>query len=138
MLLFVLAAVLPMCISGQLTTPEEDAAILFADADTNNDHLLELTEVAQYFALMDTDHDNITSRHEFALYWEAEIPELSNQAIHALFDLFDFNTNHELVLEDLDNFYPVMDTNDNGIVTEEEFLVYWIAKFNELGTHPGK
>ncbi|XP_059162793.1 uncharacterized protein LOC131946160 [Physella acuta] len=107
------------------------AAVLFLQVDTNMNNNVDKTELHASFLSYDTDGDGRITRHEYTTYVDAHSPAL-HPLSHALYDIYDVDGDHHLDEHDFDNFYGLMDTDNNGIVSDDEFIKYWEILFVDL------
>ncbi|CAL1543419.1 unnamed protein product, partial [Lymnaea stagnalis] len=79
---------------------------------------LDLSIPTQYY---DEDRNGRVSRHEYTDYIDLHTPALHSIS-HALYDVYDVDSDHQLDHHDFENFFSLMDGNDNGVVSHEEFV----------------
>merc|ERR1711860_29320 len=107
------------------------SAIMFQTEDTNSDGIMTIAEIEAVFNKYDTNGDGRESRREYTLFICDSNPALY-QISHWLYDYYDVNGDHHLDQGDYDAFHAVMDVNNDGGVTEEEFVVYWEKMFTDI------
>ena len=69
--------------------------------------------------------DGRISRHEYTSYQTQHDPELNGLA-HELYNIYDFNGDHHLVMDDYIEFYRTMDSDGRWLVSNWS-LTSWAA-----------
>ncbi|XP_059162581.1 uncharacterized protein LOC131945964 [Physella acuta] len=107
------------------------ASVMFAAVDGNVDGYIDIRELNQSFVQYDTNGDNRVTRNEYTNYINEHSPTLHSLS-HALYDIYDVDGDHNLDHHDYDNFFRLMDGNDDGLISKDEYVRYWSILFTDL------
>merc|ERR1712179_540958 len=113
------------------------SSLMFQMEDTDSDGMMSIAEIEAVFDKYDANGDGRESRHEYTSFICDTNPELY-QLSHYLYDDYDFNGDHQLEKADYDAFHAAMDSDGDGMVSEEEFVTYWtglFTKYEGMGNH---
>ncbi|XP_059162565.1 uncharacterized protein LOC131945947 isoform X3 [Physella acuta] len=132
-LLYALLIVLPAMALAQVDLKPYNltATALFLNIDTNQNGEITLQEIDASFRGYDANHNGRVSRQEYTSYVDAHQPEL-HPLSHALYDIYDVDSDDQLDLHDFENFHKLMDGDGSGIVSHFEFVRYWSILFTDL------
>ncbi|BFZ04055.1 hypothetical protein BsWGS_07094 [Bradybaena similaris] len=109
----------------------QTAALMFHLSDSNQDGILKLEEIDNNFRGYDTDGDGRISRYEYTSYVDQHSPAL-HAFSHGLYDIYDVDKDDQLDLHDFENFFRLMDSDDNGVVVLQEYVRYWTILLESL------
>ncbi|KAK6195076.1 hypothetical protein SNE40_000581 [Patella caerulea] len=133
LLLVIVAALFSGCCANILQPYNETALNMFHGNDFNGDGKFERSELDFTFYVYDTEPlDGIISRLEYTSYINKTTPELYRLS-HELYDIYDIDNDNRLEKHDYDAFFQLMDSDDDGWVTEHEFVHYWTILLESLG-----
>ncbi|CAG5136640.1 unnamed protein product [Candidula unifasciata] len=107
------------------------AAALFYVSDANKDGILTLSEVDSNFRSYDRDDDGRISRYEYTSHVDANSPQL-HAFSHGLYDIYDVDSDDFLDAHDYESFFKLMDSDENDVVTQHEYVRYWIVLLETL------
>ncbi|XP_052790898.1 uncharacterized protein LOC128224857 [Mya arenaria] len=113
------------------------AEAMFIVEDLNQDGIMTVAEIDAVFEKYDTNGDGKESRHEYTTLICASNPALY-QISHYLYDEYDVDGNHQLSLVDYEGFHAKMDTNKDGLLNKEEFVIFWhdlFVRIETVGNH---
>ncbi|KAL4219594.1 ATP-dependent DNA helicase Q4 [Mactra antiquata] len=109
------------------------ATLMFLQEDTDSDGYLTVAEIDAVFAKYDQNGDGRVSRREYTTMLCDANPALY-QISHYLFDAYDVNHDHHLEVEDYEGFHAKMEVDGDGLVSQQEFVTYWVALFEDIET----
>ncbi|XP_059162567.1 insoluble matrix shell protein 5-like [Physella acuta] len=104
--------------------------MVFIEADVNRDGILDRNEFYQSFKVYDLNNDGNVTKHEYMDYNNVIMPHHSH-IVEPMFNWYDTNKDGQLNQQDYVTFFPLMDTNGDGLVTELEFDTYWGHVFKD-------
>ncbi|XP_059162576.1 uncharacterized protein LOC131945959 [Physella acuta] len=107
------------------------ATALFLNYDDNRNGEVSRQEIDLAFRFYDTNNNGRISRLEYTNYIDNHNPAL-HPLSHALYDIYDVDSDDQLDHHDFDNFFALMDSDDNQIVSHYEFVRYWTILLEEL------
>ncbi|KAL4219593.1 ATP-dependent DNA helicase Q4 [Mactra antiquata] len=109
------------------------ATLMFIQEDLDGDGVMSVAEIDAVFDKYDKNGDGRESRNEYTTMLCEANPALY-QLSHYLYDEYDVNGDHHLEKLDYEGFHAKMDADGDGLVTEVEFVTYWIAMFERIET----
>ncbi|XP_041368676.1 uncharacterized protein LOC121383013 [Gigantopelta aegis] len=115
---------------------DQYAKHMFVTYDSNGDSIFSQLELQQSFRYYDTNGDQRVTRKEYTEYGNHILPEL-HELTHALYSLYDMDNDHILDLWDYEHLYKLIDSDEDGQVTEAEFVHFWTTTLESLNhLHP--
>ncbi|XP_067660825.1 uncharacterized protein [Haliotis asinina] len=135
---FLVSVVLALCVAqgaSQVTIDlrpyNETAKAMFASADIDRDFTFTINELQYSFDAYDADNNGVVSRTEYTTFTAHLNPEMFSLT-HALYDIFDADKDDTLTLFDFNALYKLMDSNENGRVSEKEYVHWWTVTLEAL------
>ncbi|CAL1543423.1 unnamed protein product [Lymnaea stagnalis] len=107
------------------------ATAMFLNTDVDVNGNIDRNEIDLSFRQYDVNHNNRVSRQEYTSYVDAHQPSL-HVLSHALYDIYDVDSDDQLDHHDFDNFFALLDGDANGLVSHFEFVRYWSILFTDL------
>ncbi|XP_046582669.1 uncharacterized protein LOC124290031 [Haliotis rubra] len=104
---------------------------MFASADLDKDLTFTIGELQYSYDAYDADNDGVVSRTEYTTFTAHLNPEMF-ALTHALYDIYDSDKDDVLTLYDFNALYKLMDTNENGRVSEKEYIHWWTVTLEAL------
>ncbi|CAL1543420.1 unnamed protein product [Lymnaea stagnalis] len=131
-LLYALVLLLPGVTYGINLKPYNlTAAALFLNIDLDVSGDIDRPELDLNFKTYDTNNNGRVSRQEYTNYVNSHTPSLV--PLHdAFYDIYDVDGDHQLDHHDFDNFFSLMDSTSDGIVSYFEFVRYWTILLETL------
>ncbi|KAK0044471.1 serine/threonine-protein kinase fhkB [Biomphalaria pfeifferi] len=104
---------------------------MYLDLDTNLNGNIDRHEIDESFRTYDSNNNGRISRTEYTNFVTSHEPTLLDLS-HALYDVYDVDSDDQLDHHDFDNFYSLMDGNADGVVSHFEFSRYWTILLTNL------
>ncbi|ESO92785.1 hypothetical protein LOTGIDRAFT_162267 [Lottia gigantea] len=106
--------------------PYNDTAYgMFHANDFNRDGIFERVEINFTFQIYDSNpEDGRVSHAEYTTYINYTTPNLYPLSSE-LYKIYDVDNDNLLEIHDYDNFFNLMDSDEDQQVTEHEFVRYW-------------
>ncbi|XP_059162550.1 calcium-binding protein NCSA-like [Physella acuta] len=112
---------------------DQTASVMFNMVDHDQDGDVNRNELDQAFKAYDTNGNGRISKQEYVSYVEQIIHDTSYRHLMlATFDIIDVDNDHILDHHDFDNFFSLMDSDSNNLVSLAEYVRYWSALFPDL------
>ncbi|XP_033729832.1 uncharacterized protein LOC117319028 [Pecten maximus] len=99
-------------------------ANLWAQLETDNDHVFLRNDLESFIHSYDTDNNSHVTMGEFFTHFLKDDPDLGSVA-YGLFQEFDVDQNGTIDTKDLDTVYARIDMNGDMRVDEAEFKQYF-------------
>ncbi|XP_048777721.2 uncharacterized protein LOC125681601 [Ostrea edulis] len=120
--------ILIACLVGSVVCQDDGSTLLhnlFNQMDLNLDGFLSMSEAQEVLKAMDSNDDKMVTEKEFYLGLVDSAPTLwyCGKTFYAALDV---DHVHLIKEQHINTIYRDMDTNQNGIVSEEEFTNYLI------------
>lgn len=110
---------------------DKEVKILWTLVDFNNDTQFNMADMKTIFADYDTNNDGGITMAEFKTRFSANVPSL--QLVEGeLFRELDMNHDDVIRRHDLELYFQMIDQNDDGHVSEQEFTSYFTRIFTLL------
>ncbi|XP_046376295.2 uncharacterized protein LOC124149006 [Haliotis rufescens] len=130
--------VLALCVSyGACQTTidlrpyNETAKAMFVSADLDHDQTFTIDELRYSYNAYDADGDGVVTRTEYTTFTAHLNPEMFDLT-HALYDNFDADKDDVLTLFDFNALFKLMDNNENGRVSQKEYVHWWTVTLESL------
>ncbi|KAH9500028.1 hypothetical protein Btru_076188, partial [Bulinus truncatus] len=107
------------------------ATFMFLDLDKDVSGYIDRNEIDSSFRRYDVNDNGRVSRSEYTTYINTNEPTLYDLS-HALYDIYDVDSDDQLDLHDYENFFGLIDGDGNGQVSHYEFVRYWTILFTDL------
>ncbi|CAL1541653.1 unnamed protein product [Lymnaea stagnalis] len=119
---------LPALITCQLNV-NALAVAAFNKLDSNGDGHFSRSDVDHYFRTLDANNDHIVTRPEYVAAIDAQFGDDAEtlRALRQLFDDLDSNNDNHLDRTDYDHLFNVVDADNNGQATQQEFSRWFHA-----------
>ncbi|CAL1537173.1 unnamed protein product [Lymnaea stagnalis] len=128
---FLIAMLLFGLVDSQLTSDHHDHFnMVFMEADKDNNGILDKSEFINSFTVYDGNKDGTVTKKEYMDHNTVVMPE-HLMIVDPMFDKYDMDRNGQLNISDYQKFYPLMDANNDNLVTEQEFHNYWVSVFGD-------
>ncbi|XP_064616932.1 uncharacterized protein LOC135480932 [Liolophura sinensis] len=104
----------------------------FAEADTNHDGVLTLSEEWAHILLEDKNNDNMVDKTEFLKMFKI-FPDDVISAARRIFDKYDNNSDGLFQKEDVATYFTAMDANGDGKVSRNVYVTFIEVMFAKEG-----